>query len=123
MNQDSKCFLSFLRDNNLLVNNENVFYAPSAFKIHGVISSIIQEHNSPYSSKEDFFSKVNLVDVLIQEQKNVNKTLDKKQTTSYTNTTGVQAPTSVEATTTTVPVPACTRMSAEQMLDRWMIQE
>jgi hypothetical protein len=73
MNNDSKCFLKFLRENNLLCDSENVYYAFDAFKVHGIANSIIQESRGKYSSKEDFLSKFNLIECIIQEQKRFTK--------------------------------------------------
>lgn len=126
MNPDNKCFLNFLRENELLVDSDNVTFANNAFKIHSVVNSTIRESRGAYESKEDFLSKVNLIECLIQSNKKNSQTIDKKQQHHYTDEAErVHAPTAIKMPPTSVPVPACTHthMNPEQILDKWMIQE
>ena len=124
MNPDNKCFLSFLHENNLLIQTDNVIYARNAFKIHGAVSDMIRQSRGMYESKEDFLSKINIIDCIIQEEKNIPQYIDKPQYMGYTEPTAkVEAPTSIKLPTTSVPVPAPARITAEQMLDRWLYKE
>lgn len=134
MNPDNRCFLKFLRENELLIDSDNVTFAINAFSVHSVVNSMIRQCHGVYESKEDFLSKVNLIECLIEankgipkaDDKNISKAIDKKTTASYTNNSAqVQAPTAVKASTTSVPVPApvYTHVTADKMLDKWIIQE
>ena len=133
MNPDNKCFLKFLRENDLLIDSGNVTFAGNAFSVHSVVNGMIRQSRGAYESKEDFLSKVNLIECLIEankgipkaDEKNISKAIDKKTTASYTNNSAqVQAPTAVKAPTTVpVPAPIRTHVTADKMLDKWMIQE
>lgn len=133
MNPDNKCFLNFLRENNLLTDSGNVAFANNAFKIHSIVNSTIRESRGAFESKEDLLSKVNLIECLIEAnkgipkaaEKNIPKALDNKPAPSYSNNSAqVQAPTAVKAPTTVpVPAPIRTHVTADKMLDKWMIQE
>ncbi len=126
MNPDNKCFLNFLRENDLLIDSDNVVFANNAFKIHSIVNGVIRESKGTYQSKEDFLSKVDLIECLMESNKKSSQSIDKKQTQTYINTSAqVQAPTAVKAPTTSVPVPAPirTHVTADKMLDKWMIQE
>jgi hypothetical protein len=124
MNPDNKCFLNFLRENDLLIDSDNVVFANNAFKIHSIVNGVIRESKGTYQSKEDFLSKVDLIECLMENNKKSSQSIDKKQTQAYINTSAqVQAPTAVKAPTTSVPVPAPARthVTADKMLDKWMI--
>lgn len=134
MNPDNRCFLKFLRENELLIDSDNVTFAINAFSVHSVVNSMIRQCHGVYESKEDFLSKVNLIECLIEankgipkaDDKNISKAIDKKTTASYTNNSAqVQDPTAIKASTTSVPVPApvYTHVTADKMLDKWIIQE
>lgn len=133
MNPDNRCFLKFLRENELLIDSDNVTFAINAFSVHSVVNSMIRQCHGVYESKEDFLSKVNLIECLIEankgipkaDDKNISKAIDKKTTASYTNNSAqVQAPTAVKAPTSVpVPAPVYTHVTADKMLDKWIIQE
>lgn len=133
MNPDNRCFLKFLRENDLLVDSDNVTFASNAFSVHSVVNGMIRQSRGAYESKEDFLSKVNLIECLIEankgipkaDNKNIPQAIDKKPAPTYTNNSAqVQAPTAVKAPTSVpVPAPVRTHVTADKMLDKWMIQE
>lgn len=119
---ENKDLLQYLYRKNTIQTVDNVIVATNVFLFRRVCLDMAKEggNSERYESLTDFLEQVDPVQVIIDVNK---KSLDKSQSSAYTNESVVQAPTAVPVPPHPPRMSVPVHNKSDDLLDRWMIKE